>query len=501
MAKMIDWPLYFKDRLVVDNLDSCVGVATLWMPKESVVAQLKPGSFSVCGQLYTKRGITPLLRNVLANPKIRYIVLCGVDRQGSGDALLKFFADGVVADQPPEGELAGWKIVGDDEALLDKELPADALELVRANVELFDMRMQPLDQVAKKVSSLKEKPLFAKPQIFAEAPQPQVTRYPTDMSVFKIKREYVGDAWLDVLKTLNRFGANSPGLYGNVKVVHNLCVIIDKEDPKKPKIDKYLKFDRTGLDMYIKGFFDKDPGSEDYTYGERIFDWDGIDQEAHMVKKLTQWPHDRGALAVLWKPHVDNFPFGQKPKKKQEKQGKTVPCLVMLLGQCLDDEFRMTAVFRNNDMYGAWPLNAFALRQFQQGIAQKIGKTLGPLTTISHIAELYEIDWEDAVKIVATEDSLDRTCAWEPRGYYVIELDGTNIVAKFFTPDGSVQLAQHVQDGLQPKAARDMCAKVQRDMLLSELGAAMDFGRQIAKAEAAVKLGLKFEQDQPLRTV
>jgi len=40
---------------------------------------------------------------------------------------------------------------------------------------------------------------------------------------------------------------------------------------------------------------------------------------------------------------------------------------------------------------------------------------------------------------------------------------------------------------------------VLRDMLLSELGAAADLGRQLAKAETAVKLGLVFEQDQPLR--
>jgi hypothetical protein len=38
-----------------------------------------------------------------------------------------------------------------------------------------------------------------------------------------------------------------------------------------------------------------------------------------------------------------------------------------------------------------------------------------------------------------------------------------------------------------------------RDMLISDLGAASDLGRQLAKAETAVKLGLKFEQDNVLR--
>ena len=70
-----DWPIYFKDKLVVDNLESNVGVATLWMPKESVAGELVSGSYSVCGQLYTKRGLNPMFRNILANPRIRYLVL------------------------------------------------------------------------------------------------------------------------------------------------------------------------------------------------------------------------------------------------------------------------------------------------------------------------------------------------------------------------------------------------------------------------------------------
>src|SRR3989344_176616 len=137
--KIGEWPIYFKDKLIVDNLESNVGVATLWMPKESVAAELTKGSFSVCGQLYTKRGLNAIFRNILANPKIRYLVLCGVDRQGSGEALKKFFENSVGEHKENWGEVAGWKINGDDEALLDKELSREALELIRSKVEFIDM--------------------------------------------------------------------------------------------------------------------------------------------------------------------------------------------------------------------------------------------------------------------------------------------------------------------------------------------------------------------------
>ena len=495
-----EWPIYFKDKLILGNLDSNVGVATLWMPKENVANGIDSRSYCVCGQLYTKRGINAMLRNILANPVIRYLILCGIDRQRSGDALLKFFNSGVKVDFGKSGELEGFRILGDDEALLDKEISLEALELVRKNVEIFDLRMKPVNEISKKVKSLKKLGSFGEPQTFPEPAKSQIARYPSELSSFKVRRDYIGDAWIDVLKTIDRFGFVTSGMYGKVKQVQNLSVTVEKEDPKNPRIYEYVNFKESGLKLYIKGFFEKTKGSDPYTYGERIFDWDGIDQQEIMIKKLIQFPYDRGALAVLWKPHKDNFP----PKKAEiKKDGQTagwrVPCLVMILGQCIGHDFNLTAIFRNNDMYGAWPLNAFALRKFQAGIAKKIGKSLGTLTTISHIAEIYEIDWEIAKKVVQNTDSLDRTCVYDPRCYYTILVEGSDIVATFFSPDGSVELTQYKIDGKKLKAGRDLCAIVLKDLLISELGAAMDFGRQIAKAEAAIKLGLKFEQDKPLK--
>ncbi len=491
----MSWPIYFKDRLIVGDLDSNVGVATLWMPKESVAAQLARGYFSVCGQLYTKRGINPLLRNILANPKIAYIVLCGVDRQGSGDALLTFFNKGITGDAAGQG----WRIIGDDEALLDKELPLDALELVRKNVEIFDLRMKPLEQVSAKITSLKKKRAFAQPQTFPESPMPKPTGYPSDMSVFKVRRDYIGDAWLDALKIIHRFGVETPGMYGKVKQVHNLCTVVEKENAREPKIADFMKFNRESLDKYVKGFFDKDRGSEHYTYGERIFAWDGVDQYAHMVRKLKGFPYDRGVLAILWKPHADNNPPANVVNAEGTSQkGWTVPCLVMILGQCIGDDFNMTAVFRNNDVYGAWPLNAFALRTMQQDICHEIGKNLGSLTTIAHIAEIYEIDWEDTAKVLAANDTLARFCQYDARSYYTVDVDGSDIIVKFFSPNGAQQLAEYKEDGKRPKVARDLCLMAVKDMLVSDLGAASDLGRQLAKAEAAVKLGLKFKQDNEL---
>lgn len=494
------WPKYFKKRLILENPESTVGVATLWMPKENVAEYLHPKTYAVCGQLYTKQGINFILRNILANPKIQNLFLCGIDRQESGEALAKFFKNGV--EEAPGGK---WQIKGDSKALIDKEIPLKYLNLVRKKVTLHDMRPASLEELAEKVAQVHKQTHnnspFCSPQDFPEPKKEQVEIYPSDHSVFKIRRKYIGDAWLDALKIINRFGREIPGMYGPVKQVANLSIVIEAEDPDSPEIYDYFNFDKKQLDLYTKGFFSKnETNSEVYTYGERIFNWDGVDQAKIMIEKLLRFKYDRGALAVLWKPHKDNFPpKGEERQELGQTKKWRVPCLVMILGQVVEGTFDMTAVFRNNDIYGAWPLNAFALRAFQKDIAKKISCKLGTLTTISHIAEIYELNFEEARQIVTEKDSLARTCQYDPRGYYSIEVVEGKIAVTFYSPDGSRELARYEMDGTKPKAGRDICAQVLKDMLISELGAAMDFGRQIAKAETAVKLGLKFEQDQLLQ--
>jgi len=491
MEKKLAWPIYFKDRLIMGDFDSNVGVATLWMPKENVADELGNGLFSVCGQLYTKRGINPLIRNILANPKIRHLVICGPDRQGSGDALIRFFRDGV----------SGGTIAGDSEALIDKEISNEALNLLRRSIFVHDMRNQPLDKIKAFVQKLPSLPPFGSPQVFPQENIELKSGFPSDLSVFKIRRDHIADAWLDVLKTVIRFGVDTPGMYGKVKQVYNLTVVIDKEDTAKPNLPSYISFKKESLANYYTGFFDLNSKHEEaYTYGERIFNFgDKLDQEELMVKKLKQFPYDRGAVAVLWDPQKDNFPpAGQSQTKDGQTKGWKVPCLVMLLAQCAGEKLNLTAIFRNNDMYGAWPLNAFALRKFQEEIARKIKKQVGSLTTTSHIAEIYEADWELSAKTVQENDSLGRTCVYDSRGYYTVKVQDSNIVVDFFSPDGATLLTTLSLDGSKPKAARDLCAMAIKDMLISELGAACDLGRQLAKAETAVKLGLKFEQDQPL---
>ena len=78
------WPLYYRDELIVGNPKSNVAICTLWTKKE-LFLDLPKEEFTVIGNLRTTYGINPLIKNILANPRIRYIVVCGEDLMKTGE--------------------------------------------------------------------------------------------------------------------------------------------------------------------------------------------------------------------------------------------------------------------------------------------------------------------------------------------------------------------------------------------------------------------------------
>ncbi|PIS23277.1 hypothetical protein COT49_00910, partial [candidate division WWE3 bacterium CG08_land_8_20_14_0_20_40_13] len=263
--------------------------------------------------------------------------------------------------------------------------------------------------------------------------------------------------------------------------------------------------------------FDPDRHTEDYTYGERLrnfgkdqikqirqaypflnidrfkplFPHGGFDQvTGSIVRKLQKFPYDKGAIALLGNVFTDVFP--QRPPKK-------TPCLFLIQCQIYEGKLNLTAYFRSNDMYNAWPLNAFALKKLQDDIAGILYVKSGPLVTISNMAHIYENNYHDAQKIVYKSYKL--SCEWDPRGNFIVSADSQSgeITVKLMTPDGKVETRSWKVDGRKPKAARELCFMIEQDLGVSTIGNAMYIGRQLERAEVAVKRGMEYRQDEALR--
>src|SRR5581483_11901451 len=114
--------------IVVSNLESDVAVLTLWTDARRIAAGLDPASFAACGNLYSATGLAFLARNLLANPRIRYLVLCGTDLTGTAAPVIGLFEQGPDA----QGRLPGG-------VRLDAGLSPELIETLRRGVRLVNL--------------------------------------------------------------------------------------------------------------------------------------------------------------------------------------------------------------------------------------------------------------------------------------------------------------------------------------------------------------------------
>lgn len=508
------WPIYFKDRLIISNPKSANVIATLWTPKETIQKLTDDASYFIMGQLYTKKGVNYLLRNILSNPVITDIYLVGNDLMQSGDALVALMQNGIDEKH---------NIIGVESGIIDVEIPKEIIDLFRSKVKVHDHRgAQNIVKLKEIIVSKDSSDGWMEPTRYPDPPKPQIASFPSEIDLIKIRRPTISDAYLTVLKHIELFGLESKPPMNNsssdsnkMKEILNLSVVITDEDPCDPVIPEYMPFKRDDLDSYYKGFFDPEKHTEDYTYGERLynyasdeinelkqiypwlkidrfkkyFEFGGINQvEIAIIRKLQGFQYDKGAIALLGNTFTDVFP--QRPPKK-------IPCLFLIQCQIYQGRLNLTAYFRSNDMYNAWPLNAFALRKLQYNIAEKLDVQSGPLITISNMAHVYEHNFADMNKMLE-QNYKGYYCEWDPRGNYIVTTEGKEIHVKLISPDGNTELNEWSIDGTLPLAAQQLSFLIERDLSLSVLGNAVYIGRELERAETAIKLGLEYKQDNPL---
>lgn len=516
---MMKWPIYYKDFLTLSNRKSNIGICTLWTPKDSVVAKLEKQSFNIGGQLYSKRGINFMIRNILANPIIDTIILCGADKSKSGDTLIKFMKDGVDKNS---------KVVGDKKCGLQKEVSREALSEFRDNVKIIDLRgridLKRINKEIKTRMKSRSPKRWAKPRRFKESKFTASDKFPSEKSTFSVRAEYIWEAWVQVLRIIMKFGSKKGMIkIGEVKELVNIITVLEKEDPYDPVMHKIFNFTQKDLDIYFRDFFDKNKGDESYNYGERLYAYPaglplgdfnssqnmfgtigakpvkGLDQLEEIYEKYKRYHEDRGLLAAIWNPWVDNLregwmADGRKSRKSKSKPGN-VPCMALLQFTYRSKKLHLTSYFRSNDMFDAWPRNAFALRKLQFDFARRIGKKPGFFTSISNCAQIYEANYKKADRIIKEFKGIT-FCKPDPRSTIIIEVKKNQIVAKHMDPDGNKQLDEYKMNGNRKKAALSMMDILQANDVFSNAYQVADIAIELAKAEWCVKNKKQYIQDR-----
>ncbi len=494
-VRSLDWPTEFKEKLVVGDINSNVGITTLWTFPDKVYDTLEKEKYAVIGNYYGRQnGTTPFIRNCLANPNVRYIFILGSDKSGSKEVLLNLFEKGIDENR---------QVIG-TEVIVDKEIPLEEIQKLRENVKVFDLT----DEITTDMLNDSEritailKPKIAELELLAPYdmpktfPKPELTSniFSSELIALTARGKTIGEVWLEMINKINRFGPITKMKTTDsfrVKELINFVAVVEEEDPDNPKMYPFFKFNKEDIKPYYDEICAANiPEGTIYTYGSRLRayacnDNKKIDQIQDLIDYLKQDIYRKSAVATTW---IVDFELTRRLKNKD----KNSPCIVLIQVLYLDGKLHLTAFIRSNDMFGAWPLNAFGLRKLQQIIAQGLGVEMGKLVTISGSANIYEDCWEDAKKI--SDEYLKQTrCQYDPRGYYIIEVKDGEIFVDHYSPE-SKRLGQY-----HGKTAVELTNTLALHHAASDPYHYMYLGRELQKAELALKNGLKYVQDKDLQ--
>ncbi|MBI3912702.1 MAG: hypothetical protein HY327_00690 [Chloroflexi bacterium] len=471
-----DWPLYFRDNLTLGDSNHPAAICCLWMKAARLRDALPASAYGVLGNLYSPDGINYLLRNILAHPTTRAILLCGPDLTHSGASLARLMRDGI-DDQHRVGETG---------AQIDREIPVQAIDEFRQNVRLVDLTgVNDPEKIRGALAELNDAlpgGAFAEPRVFPRS-VPAADELPAETTGFVWRGEKIISVWVNLLAAILAFGRRDLTAYTvhQRELLDVVAVLHDADDDAE--LPAWAPLTREQLDAYTPQLLTPQrPENIAYTYGERLFDFNGRDQIAGMVEELTRTRYSRRAVAALWDPARD--PGANDP-----------PCLNLLQARARDGMLHLTAYFRSHDVFRAWLMNAYGLRRVQKEIAARVGNVmLGDLVIVSHSAHIYADSWDAARQIVQTHEReyvKNPRLIRDPRGSFNIRLEGFQIHVDHYSPAGNLLAT------FSGANARTL----QRELafFVSRVDHAIYVGMELAKAELALKNNWRYTQDVDLR--
>lgn len=509
-------PLYFGDRLTVVNPVGGIGVVTLWSKPAYVMARfqeagvdLSPATspVAVFGTLYGN-GLREMLRNLLYNPQIHTLIICGFDRSGSRQELINFFTEGLEPLEtgptryrplPGGQEVFPCRIRGTTR-VLDSLVQPQAFVRPPRLVDLGDPKEETtLGRIQDFFASYQEPPMDLGERRQIPLPEVEVQYFPSNPRGHQVIKTSPLEAWLEILFLITRFGRRVLLKKGERLELQNLKVVVEKPRADSSRQLKEFHFDLANLRKYqseiirsqisrelklrptknsLKGqtklptWLELRP-DEAYNYGHRLRGHFQIDALHAFVSRLKKDPEDRKAYFALWDNLLDlRAPSGH-------------PCFVSLFFRKYQDRLTMTATFRTHNALDGWLMNFYGLMAIQKWVANRVKMPPGPITVFSHSISIDPRDLDRALLMLGKR-------RWkmqlDPMGYFRVSLDGREILVEHRFEE--VTLKEY-----RGRSAMALQHQIARDLALSDINHAMYLGRQLAKAEMALKEGRGFVQD------
>ena len=476
--------------IVTGNTDSGVALCVGWQDAFKLASNYPTLSdqCAIVGSLYLAQGINAIIRNLALNPGIRVLYLW---RQGKESLSQR----GIHATTML---LNLWdKGVDDsgvcDDFTLEKEIPIDILNQVRESVSIRIIDEVPLHSLPDALEAITADP-YMESQSFPDPVYEAPAIFPSERTGFAIHCETIYEAWLEILFHIERFGEFYEGA-ARTKRLCSFTWIAENESGEAPDcvnvpeaLQKKLSVSPDLILEYVKENFLQPRGSPTgaYTYGDRLYNWDGgFNQVEAVIKLLRKSADTRRAFLSTAIPNADlleeNYP----------------PCLVGI--QFLKDgaeNLDAFATLRSHDIFQAGLSNAFGILYLLRYVAREVGMKQGKVIITSHDAHIYMRDIEDVRQLVQ--------CAWgnksltlsdsdmDPRGSFLVRLIDNEIVVDLVDNNG--QLLQQFSG----TDANTISREIALNNLISQYGHGCYLGIQLARAEECLRRDLPFVQDQPI---
>ena len=474
-----------------------VVVVGRWSSKERV-RKAWPDA-SVVGPLRTLRGIDLLVRNLLANPQIRVIIVDGPDLRPDVTASLReVFSvgrDPITDEETNIDRLPTFlaESLFTTEAPLYKPVPGDplfeAVCLMLRGVKLLTVEEWDTSGMGAEgnlAAHVEDRDRAGGASFLKPPKPPTLDVLPHGDPGHRVVGDTLAEVWPRALEQAMRFGRKAPTQYGETRevlaltsVVRNPTATLDEFMARLTRdIDTgepvtlhdphpVLGFTYQDVETYYRQLVGLDPkGERDYSYGSRMRGKGAkipshmppgyvigsvTDQIAAVEKLLAEKPDTRAAFLTPWRPDEDSG----------KESGR--PCLDGVRFRAVDGALHMFVTFRSHDLYAGHPQNLAALCLWLIEEAKTLDMPVGTLTCTSWSAHVYARDYVAALDVVKANPApmvqWDQRSSWRVRTKPGAPVEGLTCCVSLRTPGGLRVLCGKAAAGLDSITTSPVCAE------------------------------------------
>ena len=197
----------------------------------------------------------------------------------------------------------------------------------------------------------------------------------------------IGECWLESVRHVLTHG--QPHHDGEVGLREVLGLTIEISEPDVHDTIMSAHADPTVLSRTLAKFArGATMPDRPFTYGQRIFDMEGVDQFEWMVERLQKKPETKSATINLLVPG---------------STATSLPCLTTLDAKIRGAQLDLQFFFRSQNIFGRQYANLAALAKMQSDLARRCNTVIGVLRGYVASAHIYEFDLNEAHRLVNGE--------------------------------------------------------------------------------------------------